>query len=80
MWINERYDLDMLYQYLEEDNPMMVDEFCDMWYNDLQDVKDEGKEQLLTAANGILSYWNIELRVTDVEWDYDDNCFIWRAE
>lgn len=79
MWINERRDLDLLYQYLEDDNQVMVDEFCDMWYNDLQEVKDLSKEALLGAANGILIYWNIEFRVLDVEWDDDDNCFIWKV-
>ncbi len=80
MWINEKYDLDLFYQYLEDDNPVMVDEFCDMWYNDLQEVKDNGKAQLLEAANGILSYWNVELRVVDVEWDDDCSCFIWNVD
>ena len=80
MWINEKYDLDILYQYLEEDNPGMVDDFCDMWYNDLQEVKEIGKKELLEAANSILNYWGIELRVVDVDWDDDDSCFVWRVQ
>lgn len=80
MWINERYDLDILYQYLEEDNPSMVDDFCDMWYNDLQEVKEVSKQELLESANSILNYWGIELRVVDVDWDDDDSCFVWRVQ
>ena len=80
MWINEKYDLDLFYQNLEDDNPAMVDEFCDMWYNDLQDLKESSKQDLLDGANSILKWWGIDLTVVDLDWEPGDNCFVWKVQ
>ena len=79
MWINEKHQLDLIYQYL--DGPELVDDFCDMWINDLEAMTEaEDKEEAIRAANAILMWFNIDLRVTDVDWHYNDRCFLWKLK
>jgi hypothetical protein len=83
MWVNEKTELDIIYQNLEivdGEVDAVVNEFCDMWYNDIDGVKDSDKGTLIQAANGILTWWNVELMVTDLTWAEEDNCFIWKVQ
>ena len=83
MWVNEKTELDIIYQNLEivdGEVDAVVNEFCDMWYNDIDGVKDSDKSTLIQAANGILTWWNVELMVTDLTWAEEDNCFIWKVQ
>lgn len=79
MWINEKRELDLIYQYLE--SPDLVDDFCDMWINDLEAMTEvDNKDEAIKAANAILIWFNIDIRVVDVDWEYDDRCFLWKVK
>jgi len=51
----------------------------ELWRDDLDD-KQLSKVALLTGANSILYYFGSKVLLTDVQWDEQQNCFLWEVE
>lgn len=54
-------------------------EFTTMWYGDLQAVIHD-KPNLIKSANGILIYFNCPNRVSDVDYDPQNDCLLWEVQ
>ena len=72
--INEKYDLLSFFEV--EPAQEKLDEFTEMWYNDLMNVYDK-KDKLVEAAQAILIYFGIKKSIVDVDYDQTDDALIW---
>ena len=50
----------------------------EMWRDDL--TTNLSKEQLIVGANSILYYFGSKVLLTDVQWDDEQNCYLWEVE
>lgn len=54
-------------------------EFTTMWYADLQQVIHD-KPNLIKSANSILAYFDCRNRVSDVDYDPQNDCLLWEVQ
>jgi hypothetical protein len=73
MKMNELTEIDQLLAHVDS---IYWDDFCDVWYRDLNEYK-ECPHTLLMMANAVLVHWGIALYAEDVTWSDRDECFIW---
>lgn len=73
MQMNELREIDQLLAYVDQ---IYWDDFCSVWYTDLNAYK-ECPHSLVLVANAVLNHWGIPLYVEDVSWHDTDECFIW---
>lgn len=50
----------------------------EIWRDDLPTTLP--KDKLLTGANSILQYFGSKVLLTDVQWDEQQNCYLWEVE
>jgi len=74
-WINEKLNLELLGNGVDSE---LWEEFQDAWYNDLEVLTEaETKESALSTANAYLKYYGSRVRVSDIDWDSENRCFLW---
>ena len=50
----------------------------ELWRDDL--LTTMTKDELILGANSILYYFGSKVLLTDVDWDNDNQCFLWEVE